>query len=67
LIRWRRSGVADVVVLGRYLVLAGLIRFTIEFVRVNREILGPMPLAQLLALGLVAAGAVMLSKAGERR
>ena len=67
LIRWRRAGIGDTVVLGRYLVLAGLFRFTIEFVRVNRQILGPLTLAQLIALGLVAAGAVMLFKAGEPR
>jgi len=65
LIRWRRRGVADAVVLGRYLVLAGLFRFTIEFVRVNRQIVGPLTLAQLLALGLMAAGWVMLMKTGK--
>ena len=31
LIRWRRRGVADAIVLGRYLMLAGAIRFAIEF------------------------------------
>jgi phosphatidylglycerol:prolipoprotein diacylglycerol transferase len=67
LIRWRKAGVADAVVLGRYLVLAGLIRFTIEFVRINRQIVGPLTLAQLLALGLIAAGTVMLMKAGTTR
>src|SRR6476469_9289474 len=41
LIRWRRQGVADAIVLGRYLVLAGAIRFAIEFIRVNERILGP--------------------------
>jgi len=66
LIRWRRAGISDAVVLGRYLVLAGLIRLTIEFVRVNRQILGPLTLAQLMSLGLVAAGAVVLLKAGEQ-
>jgi phosphatidylglycerol---prolipoprotein diacylglyceryl transferase len=35
LIRWRRKGVADALVLGRYLVLAGSIRFAIEFIRIN--------------------------------
>jgi len=67
LIRWRRAGVGDAVVLGRYLVLAGLFRFTIEFVRVNRQILGPFTLAHVIALGLVAAGAVMLFKANAPR
>ena len=35
LVRWRRQGVRDAVVLGRYLMLAGAIRFGIEWVRVN--------------------------------
>jgi phosphatidylglycerol:prolipoprotein diacylglycerol transferase len=64
LIHWRRSGVADRVVWGWYLVLAGLIRFMIEFVRVNRQILGPFTLAQLLAAGLIVAGVAIL--AGKR-
>jgi prolipoprotein diacylglyceryltransferase len=34
-------GCPDVIVLGRYLVLAGAIRFAIEFIRVNQRILGP--------------------------
>lgn len=67
LVRWRQAAVADAVVLGRYLLLAGLFRFTIEFVRVNRQILGPLTLAQLFALGVVGAGAVMLFKAGKQR
>ena len=49
LIRWRRQGVPDANVLGRYLACAGTIRFAIEFVRVNRPIAGPLTLAQLIA------------------
>jgi phosphatidylglycerol---prolipoprotein diacylglyceryl transferase len=56
LIRWRRKGVSDSVVLGRYLVLAGTIRFVIEFIRVNLRIVGPFTLAHLIALALVIAG-----------
>ncbi len=41
LIRWRRQGVADPVVLGRYFILAGSTRFAIEFIRVNLRIVGP--------------------------
>ena len=66
LIRWRRRGVPDAVVLGRYLVLAGALRFAIEFVRVNRAILGPFTLAQLIALSLVAVGVVLLFDSGDR-
>ena len=60
LIRWRRKGVADALVLGRYLVLAGSIRFAIEFIRINLRILGPLTLAHLIALGLIVAGVTMI-------
>lgn len=60
LIRWRRQGMPDANVLGRYLACAGTIRFAIEFVRVNRPIAGPLTLAQLIALTLVAVGALLL-------
>ena len=60
LIRWRRRGVADQVVLGRYLVLVGALRFAIEFVRVNRQIAGPFTLAQLIAAAIIVLGTVML-------
>jgi phosphatidylglycerol:prolipoprotein diacylglycerol transferase len=60
LIRWRRRGVADVIVLGRYLALAGAIRFAIEFIRVNARILGPFTLAHLVSFALVVAGLGLL-------
>jgi phosphatidylglycerol:prolipoprotein diacylglycerol transferase len=60
LIRWRRAGVADAVVLGRYAVAAGVIRFAIEFVRINERILGPFTLAQLISWSLASAGVALL-------
>ena len=60
LIRWRRKGVADATVFGRYLLLAGSIRFAIEFIRVNLPVMGPLTLAQLIALSLVVAGAFLI-------
>lgn len=60
LIRWRRRGVDDPTVLGRYFVLAGSVRFLIELVRVNLPILGPLTLAQLISAGLIAAGAWLI-------
>ena len=63
LIRWRRKGVADAVVLGRYLVLAGSIRFAIEFIRINLRVVGPLTLAQLIAMSLVAAGVTVILRA----
>ena len=66
LIRWRRAGVPDRVVLARYLVLAGSIRFAIEFIRMNLRVLGPLTLAHLISLSLVAGGAWMLLRRHER-
>ena len=60
LIRWRRQSVPDVAVLGRYFVLAGSIRFAIEFVRVNDRIAGPMTVAHLISLGLICCGVLLL-------
>jgi phosphatidylglycerol:prolipoprotein diacylglycerol transferase len=60
LLRWRRARVADRVVLARYLGAAGLIRFLIEFVRVNAHIAGPLTLAQLWSLGLIVSALLLL-------
>ena len=54
LIRWRRGGVADGVVLGRYFVAVGGFRFALEFLRVNVRVLGPLTVAHIFALGVVA-------------
>jgi phosphatidylglycerol:prolipoprotein diacylglycerol transferase len=67
LLRWRRGEVADRAVLGRYFILAGSVRFVIEFIRVNARILGPLTLAQLVSLGLVIAGLVLLVRSPEDR
>ena len=66
LIRWRRRGVPDAIVLGRYLVLAGAVRFAIEFIRVNVRILGPFTLAHLVSLALAIVGAVILLAGSPR-
>src|SRR5215212_5461435 len=42
LFRLRRTGVSDAKVLALYLASAGAIRFTIEFVRVNAHVAGPL-------------------------
>ena len=63
LVRWRRQGVLDAVVLSRYLMLAGATRFAIEFVRINAPVLGPLTLAQLWSIGLVAVGAAFAFRA----
>ena len=60
LIVWRRRRVTDILVLGRYFVLAGVTRFAIEFVRVNEPVVGPFTLAQVMSCLLALSGAVML-------
>lgn len=63
LIRWRRRGVADLDVIGRYLLLAGAFRFALEFLRVNVRVAGPLTVAHLFALGIVLAGVMMIVRA----
>lgn len=60
LVRWRRAGVPDIVVLGRYFVLAGSTRFAIEFIRVNARLFGPFTLAHVISCVLVTIGMVMI-------
>jgi phosphatidylglycerol:prolipoprotein diacylglycerol transferase len=66
LLRWRRGGVADAAVVGRYLVLAGGVRFAIEFIRVNVRVAGPLTLAHLVSLALMAGGAMLLATRAGR-
>ena len=60
LVRWRRRGVPDRVVLGRYFLLAGGFRFLLEFVRVNTRVAGPLTVAHFFALAIVLLGIVLL-------
>ncbi|TMQ69180.1 MAG: prolipoprotein diacylglyceryl transferase [Candidatus Eisenbacteria bacterium] len=45
----------------RYLTLAGAARFLVEFVRINPRVLFGLTVAQLVSLGLVAVGAILLA------
>jgi phosphatidylglycerol:prolipoprotein diacylglycerol transferase len=60
LMHWRRTNVADNLVLGRYFVLAGSTRFVVEFIRVNAQLFGPFTLAQVISSVLVTIGIVMI-------
>lgn len=64
LLRWRRAGVADRAVLGRYLALAGAARFLIEFLRINTRVLGVLTVAHLAALGMMLAGVWLIATPG---
>jgi phosphatidylglycerol:prolipoprotein diacylglycerol transferase len=66
LLRMRRQRLADAEVLAWYLILAGSIRFAIEFIRINLRIMGPLTLAHLLSLALVIGG-IMMIVAGRQR
>jgi phosphatidylglycerol---prolipoprotein diacylglyceryl transferase len=60
LLRWRRRGRSDRSVLGLYLLLAGALRFVIEFIRVNERVVGVLSVAHLASLAAMAAGAFLL-------
>jgi len=61
LLRWRRRGVADRVVLGRYFIAAGALRFAVEFVRINAVLALGLTASQWIALGVVVAGGALLA------
>jgi phosphatidylglycerol:prolipoprotein diacylglycerol transferase len=67
LIRWRRQGLPDRAVLGRYLVIAGAFRFLLEFLRVNTRVAGPLTVAHFFALAVVVLGGVILLSPGRPR
>lgn len=60
LLRWRRAHVPDAAVLGRYLALAGALRFAIEFLRVNERVALGLSVAHWASIGLMLAGAALL-------
>lgn len=60
LLRWRHSGVPDAIVLGRYLTTAGMLRFMIEFIRVNDRIVLGLSVAHLVSIAVTAVGAYMV-------
>jgi phosphatidylglycerol:prolipoprotein diacylglycerol transferase len=71
LLQWRRNSVPDAIVLGRYLVGAGMLRFVIEFLRVNERVLGVFSVAHLASLAAVVAGTALIlgnqESSGSRR
>ena len=66
LLRWRRAGLADRVVLGRYLLFAGAARFVIEFFRINPRVIMGLTVAQCAAVAVTLAGVVMLLRRPAR-
>jgi len=66
LVRLRRHRLPDRTVLGVYFVLAGAVRFVIEFLRINERVAGPLSVAHIAALIAIAFGATLLVRAGTR-
>lgn len=61
LLRWRRDGVDDATVLGRYLVAAGALRFVIELIRVNTRVVLGLSVAHLVSLAVIVVGIGVLA------
>ncbi len=61
LIAMRRRHRSDRVVLATYLLAAGILRFLIEFLRVNVVVLAGLTTAQLFSVGIVAVGGLLLA------
>ncbi len=59
LLRWRKRGLSDRLLVARYLILAGAARFTFEFIRVNPRVAWGLTVAQTASLGLLVAGTVL--------
>src|SRR5215217_3391817 len=62
----RRDRVRPGELIGWWALLAGIERFLIEFIRRNEDIVGPFSLAQIVSLGLVAAGGWWLLRVRSR-
>lgn len=67
LVRWRRRGLADAAVLGRYLLMTGALRFVIEFIRVNERVALGLTVAQWVSMAVVASGVLMMTWAPRAR
>jgi phosphatidylglycerol:prolipoprotein diacylglycerol transferase len=60
LLRWRAEGRSDGFVIGAYLLMAGSVRFAIEFLRVNEQVLGVLTVAHIASLAAAVVGAWLL-------
>ena len=60
LLRWRRGGLHDTIVLGRYFAGAGTLRFLVEFIRVNEHVALGLSVAHLVSLAAIGVGTGIL-------
>ena len=65
LFRWRRQERADAFVLGAYLLVAGAIRFAVEFLRVNERVVGPFSVAHLASMVVIVVGLALVLRSGR--
>lgn len=61
LFRWRKQQRDDRFLLGMYFVMAGALRFLIEFVRVNERVAGPLTVAHVASLLAIILGLSLLT------
>lgn len=61
LLRWRRHGINDDAVLGRYLVAAGALRLGIKFIRANTRVVWSLSVAYLVSPAIIAVDIGMLA------
>ena len=64
LLRLRRQGTSDPLVLGVYLAGAGLIRVAVEIFRVNERVVGPLSVVHVASLATAAAGMMLIYSSG---
>ncbi len=62
--RWRGRRPGDIS--AAYLIFSPLLRFSLDFLRLNQPMVGPITNAQLFSLPLVAAGLILLVTRGRR-
>lgn len=67
LLRWRQRGMPDAQVLGGYFGMAGVERFAIEFIRVNKRVALGMTVAQWASLAVAVVGAILIVRSRARQ
>ena len=65
LFRWRRQERADAFVLGAYLLVAGAIRFAVEFLRVNERVVAPFSVAHVASMVVIFLGLASILRWGR--
>ena len=65
LFRWRRQERADAFVLGAYLLVAGAIRFAVEFLRVNERVVDPFSVAHVASMVVIFLGLASILRWGR--